>query len=379
MPPAVEVGGHRGGTAEARAPRRSALRSGQFTHPRRFPTGGAFAPAGSYPKDHRVHIRTTGGRHARRRRLAVPAAAVTVLALVGTALTMSTSQAEEPAPSLPTAAPERPAAPAESELRERVADASASDREVLPPAKFAGDGPGTAAPMVIGGTQTSISSAPWMAQLLLRRPGHPGRRERRHRLLLRRGRWGGGGGGGRKRGRRWGRARLRLPGARRQPLQHRHRRPSSAPTVPTTWTTARRTSWCWAPTRAPAATGSTARTRAGPAPTRRCWRRRRQGPQVRERRLDTARHPDRAPRLRERHHRRPGPRRAPGDVQHRVRGRRARLRGQDRRVDVRHPHGPLPGSRLHRLREAHRQLGGVEITTRTASPSSAATRTSRSR
>ncbi|MEU9673079.1 MULTISPECIES: trypsin-like serine protease [Streptomyces] len=112
-----------------------------------------------------MHIRTTGGRHARRLRLAVPAAAVTVLALVGTALTMSTSQAEEPAPSLPTAAPERPAAPAESELRDRVSEAAESDREVLPPAKFAGDGPGTAAPMVIGGTQTSISSAPWMAQL----------------------------------------------------------------------------------------------------------------------------------------------------------------------------------------------------------------------
>ncbi|MFE3383330.1 S1 family peptidase, partial [Streptomyces anulatus] len=111
------------------------------------------------------HIRTTGGRHARRLRLAVPAAAVTVLALVGTALTVSTSQAGEPAPSLPTAAPERPVAPAESELRERVADSAVADRKALPPAKFAGDDPGTAAPMVIGGTQTSISSAPWMAQL----------------------------------------------------------------------------------------------------------------------------------------------------------------------------------------------------------------------
>ncbi|MEU8672290.1 MULTISPECIES: trypsin-like serine protease [Streptomyces] len=112
-----------------------------------------------------MHIRTTGGRHARRLRLAVPAAAVTVLALVGTALTMSTSQAGEPAPSLPTAAPERPVAPRESELRERVADSAVADRKALPPAKFAGDDPGTAAPMVIGGTQTSISGAPWMAQL----------------------------------------------------------------------------------------------------------------------------------------------------------------------------------------------------------------------
>lgn len=63
------------------------------------------------------------------------------------------------------AAPERPVAPPESELRERVAVAAVADREALPPAKFAGDDPGTAAPMVIGGTETSISSAPWMAQL----------------------------------------------------------------------------------------------------------------------------------------------------------------------------------------------------------------------
>lgn len=113
-----------------------------------------------------MHIRTTGGRHTRRLGLAVPAVAVTVLALLGTGLTTSTSQADEQAPSLPAAAPERPAAPAESELRERVADSAAADRAVLPPAEFAaGDDPAPAAPMVIGGTQTSITTAPWMAQL----------------------------------------------------------------------------------------------------------------------------------------------------------------------------------------------------------------------
>ncbi|GAA2998770.1 trypsin-like serine protease [Streptomyces fulvorobeus] len=113
-----------------------------------------------------MHIRTRGGRHSRRFKLAVPAVAVTVLALVGTGLTMSSSQAEEPAPALPTAtAAERPTAPADAELRERVAAAAQADRKTLAPSKLnATDDPGPA-PMVIGGTETSISNAPWMTQL----------------------------------------------------------------------------------------------------------------------------------------------------------------------------------------------------------------------
>ena len=43
------------------------------------------------------------------------------------------------------------------------------------------------------------------------------------------------------------------------------------------------------------------------------------------------------------------------DVQLRVLHGRRRLRGEDRRVDHRHPHGPLPRGRLHRLPEAHRR------------------------
>ncbi len=121
-----------------------------------------------------MHIRTTGGRHARRLRLAVPAAAVTVLALVGTALTMSTSQADEPAPSLSAAAAERPVSPPDSVLRERIADAAAAERQTLPPAEFSrGDGP-TPTPMVIGGTPTPISAAPWMAQLWYSAPDGTG-------------------------------------------------------------------------------------------------------------------------------------------------------------------------------------------------------------
>ncbi|MFF8964401.1 hypothetical protein ACF1BK_16875 [Streptomyces globisporus] len=62
---------------------------------------------------------------------------------------MSTSQADEPAPSLSTAAPERPAAPGEPELRELVADAWQTKRlatgwstreQILAPGDLTGDG-----------------------------------------------------------------------------------------------------------------------------------------------------------------------------------------------------------------------------------------------
>ncbi|WP_328905898.1 trypsin-like serine protease [Streptomyces sp. NBC_00234] len=112
-----------------------------------------------------MHIRTRGGRHSRRLKLAVPAVAVTVLALVGTGLTMSSSQAGEPLPIAPAAAAARPAAPSDATLLERVADSAQADRKALAPSKLnATDDPGPA-PMVIGGTETSISTAPWMAQL----------------------------------------------------------------------------------------------------------------------------------------------------------------------------------------------------------------------
>ncbi|MGW8884067.1 trypsin-like serine protease [Streptomyces sp. NPDC055749] len=112
-----------------------------------------------------MHIRTRGGKHSRRLKLAVPAVAVTVLALVGTGLTMASSQAEEPVRALPAGAVERPTAPSDAELRERVVKASEADRKALAPSKLnAGDDP-VPAPMVIGGTETSITTAPWMAQL----------------------------------------------------------------------------------------------------------------------------------------------------------------------------------------------------------------------
>ncbi|MFC9243474.1 trypsin-like serine protease [Streptomyces sp. NPDC057136] len=112
-----------------------------------------------------MHIRTRGGRHSRRLKLAVPAVAVTVLALVGTGLTMSSSQAEEPVPTVAAGAVDRPAGPSKSALLERVADSAEADRKALAPSKLnATDDPGPA-PMVIGGTETSISTAPWMAQL----------------------------------------------------------------------------------------------------------------------------------------------------------------------------------------------------------------------
>ncbi|MEU8673362.1 trypsin-like serine protease [Streptomyces sp. NPDC048560] len=112
-----------------------------------------------------MHIRTRGGRHSRRLKLAVPAVAVTVLALVGTGLTMASSQADEPVPTVAAAAVDRPTAPSDAELRERVVKAAEADRKTLAPSKLnATDDPGPA-PMVIGGTETSISTAPWMAQL----------------------------------------------------------------------------------------------------------------------------------------------------------------------------------------------------------------------
>ncbi|MFJ4964111.1 Trypsin [Streptomyces sp. ADI96-02] len=112
-----------------------------------------------------MHIRTRAGRHSGRLKLAVPTVAATVLALLGAGLMTSSPAAGEPAPPSP-AAVERPAAPSAAELRERVAASAAADRQALAPAEFAGgDGPDPAAPMVIGGTPTPISSAPWMAQL----------------------------------------------------------------------------------------------------------------------------------------------------------------------------------------------------------------------
>ncbi|QNE74906.1 trypsin-like serine protease [Streptomyces finlayi] len=112
-----------------------------------------------------MHIRTRGGRHSRRLKLAVPAVAVTVLALVGTGLTMSSSQAEEPVLTVAAGAVDRPVAPSDTELRERVVKAAEADRKALAPSKLnATDDPGPA-PMVIGGTETSLTTAPWMAQL----------------------------------------------------------------------------------------------------------------------------------------------------------------------------------------------------------------------
>lgn len=113
-----------------------------------------------------MHIRTRGGRHSRRLKLAVPAVAVTVLALVGTGLTMSSSQADEMLPSAPTmAVGERPTAPSDAALHERVVKAAEADRTVLAPSKLDASDDRVATPMVIGGTETSISTAPWMAQL----------------------------------------------------------------------------------------------------------------------------------------------------------------------------------------------------------------------
>ena len=103
-----------------------------------------------------------GGRHRRRIRIALPVAAAGV---AGALLTSSAGAA--------TALPQpkvRPAAdsPSPAELQQRVAGAMAGDDvagKTSKTALTAGTVAGSIDPKVIGGNETTISTAPWMAQL----------------------------------------------------------------------------------------------------------------------------------------------------------------------------------------------------------------------
>ncbi|MFJ3666403.1 trypsin-like serine protease [Streptomyces sp. NPDC090106] len=106
------------------------------------------------------------GRHRRRIRIALPVAAAGVAAAVTAALLTTSAGAA-------TAAPE-PAKPAVStvstaELTERVAGALASDdtagETVSKSAQSSSTSSGTVDAKIIGGSTTTITSAPWMAQL----------------------------------------------------------------------------------------------------------------------------------------------------------------------------------------------------------------------
>jgi Trypsin len=120
-----------------------------------------------------------GGRHRRRVRMAIPAAAAALAVGVGAAFLMAPAQATQSVPS-PTTSP-GVTSQTQAQLKANVKDAveagttgtptgsqsvfSASS-SASPSASSAGSSsPATADPKIIGGTQTDIVSAPWMAQL----------------------------------------------------------------------------------------------------------------------------------------------------------------------------------------------------------------------
>lgn len=110
-----------------------------------------------------------GGRHRRRVRIAVPVAAAGLAAAVAGALLMSSANAAPGStPPTPTVRPAH-STPSLAELEKRVAGAVAGDDTAGRTAQKASLSAGTNAaavdPKIIGGTTTSISTAPFMAQL----------------------------------------------------------------------------------------------------------------------------------------------------------------------------------------------------------------------
>ncbi|MER7979534.1 trypsin-like serine protease [Streptomyces sp. NPDC095817] len=110
-----------------------------------------------------------GGRHRRRIRIAVPVAAAGLAAAVAGALLMSSANAAPGStPPTPTVRPAH-STPSLAELEKRVAGAVAGDdtagRTAQKASLSAGTNAATIDPKIIGGTTTSISTAPFMAQL----------------------------------------------------------------------------------------------------------------------------------------------------------------------------------------------------------------------
>ncbi|MEW1565228.1 trypsin-like serine protease [Streptomyces sp. NPDC093509] len=110
-----------------------------------------------------------GGRHRRRIRIAVPVAAAGLAAAVAGALLMSSANAAPGStPPTPTVRPVH-SMPSLAELEKRVAGAVAGDdtagRTAQKASLSAGTNAATIDPKIIGGTTTSISTAPFMAQL----------------------------------------------------------------------------------------------------------------------------------------------------------------------------------------------------------------------
>ncbi|MGW1066470.1 trypsin-like serine protease [Streptomyces aureus] len=110
-----------------------------------------------------------GGRHRRRIRIAVPVAAAGLAAVVAGALLMSSANAApSTTPPTPTVRPTH-STPSQAELEKRVAGAVAGDdvagRTTRKASLSAGTNTAKVDPKIIGGTTTTISTAPWMAQL----------------------------------------------------------------------------------------------------------------------------------------------------------------------------------------------------------------------
>ncbi|CAL9296359.1 trypsin-like serine protease [Streptomyces olindensis] len=106
------------------------------------------------------------GRHRRRIRLALPVGALGVAAALAAALLTSSADAATPLPQ-PTVKP-TVGSPSLAELKRRVAGALAGDDTAGQPSKSSlssSTGDGTIDAKIIGGTTTTIASAPWMAQL----------------------------------------------------------------------------------------------------------------------------------------------------------------------------------------------------------------------
>lgn len=107
-----------------------------------------------------------GGRHRRRIRIALPVAAAGVAAAVAGALLTTSAGAATPLPQ-PTVKPVT-SSPSLAELEKRVAGAMAGDDvagKTSKAALTAGTVAGGIDPKVIGGNETTISTAPWMTQL----------------------------------------------------------------------------------------------------------------------------------------------------------------------------------------------------------------------
>ncbi|MGW0422124.1 trypsin-like serine protease [Streptomyces sp. NPDC003015] len=102
------------------------------------------------------------GRHRRRLRIALPVAVAAAL------LTTSANAATVvPEPQAPVKATATASTPSQAELKQRIAGARAADTSgtVTRSPMNSGKVDSTVSPMIIGGTTTTITSAPWMAQL----------------------------------------------------------------------------------------------------------------------------------------------------------------------------------------------------------------------